>query len=804
MAALTITPSGPRNAKIMIVGDSPHELDLRQGEPFIGGGGFELTKMLQEAGIRRDDCYMTMLYKQRVFPGEPQIAEKKKDIAPSHVFFQGRHISQKLLDACMDLRAEIERVKPNVICTIGNLALFALTGQISSYNWRSSIMDSELVEGYKVIPTLDHNIIHTQWARRPWMVHDFKRVLRNSAEPGLFHRDYSRLIAADNSDQSFSMMIAAMQSLYNHISACDGKMPVGCDIETRGGHITCISFAWAPTEGLCIQLAPLNNPEGFWHPEQEAELIQQICFVLMHPNVLLVGQNFNYDLQYIERHWGILPNPENIADIMLMQHSAFSVLPKNLGFLSSMYCDDHLYWKDDRTDWKDGEDGEDEMKYWEYCTTDSCRTLAIFFVLRSVLKGLKLEEVNAFQQRLRHRVLKAMIRGVRVNEKKRGDLSMKLMEEANSRNNWMQEVLGYDINIRSPKQMQDFFYRQMGLNPLRSKTGGVTTADAALQTLGNREPILWPIIRKITELRSLGVFHSTFVLAPLDRDRRMRCTFNVAGTDTYRFSSSKNAFGTGMNMQNIPKGGDAGDLEDSLELPNIRELFIPDPGMTICDIDLDSADARIVAWEAQCQWLMNCFKAGKKPYVEIMKEYYQDDSKSKNSPEYKLFKSLCHGTHYMGTPEGIAPRIGLDVDQTRKIQKWYFKINPEIEDWHKRIISQVKIRRYVENAFGYRVYFFDKLEGNIFNQAVADIPQSSVACLVNRIWAALEDNIPEEDLQVLLQVHDSLVFQFPTAKKSKMVEKISQISNSVLVPYSEPLQIPVGLVTSESSWGECG
>lgn len=804
MAQLCITPSGPRNAKIMIVGDWPHEMDLRRGEPFIGGAGFELTKMLQEAGIRRDDCYMTMLYKHRVFPGEPQIAEKKKDITSAHVFFQGRYISQKLLDACMDLRAEIERVKPNVICTVGNLALFALTGQISSYNWRSSVMDSELVEGYKVIPTLDANILHTQWARRPWMVHDFKRVLRNSTEPGLFPRDYSRLIAADNSDQSFSMMIAAMRSLYNHISTGNGKLPVGCDIETRGGHITCISFAWAPTEGLCIQLAPLNNPEGFWHPEQEAELIRQICFVLMHPNVLLVGQNFNYDLQYIERHWGILPNPENVADTMLMQHSAFSVLPKNLGFLSSMYCDDHLYWKDDRTDWKDGEDGEDEMKYWEYCTTDSCRTLAIYFVLKSVLKGLKLEEVNAFQQRLRHRVLKAMIRGVRVDEKKRGDLSMKLMEEANSRNNWLQEVIGYDINIRSPKQMQDFFYRQMGLNPLRSKTGGVTTADAALQTLGNREPILWPIIRKITELRSLGVFHSTFVLAGLDRDRRMRCTFNVAGTETYRFSSSKNAFNTGMNMQNIPKGGDTGDMEDSLELPNIRELFIPDPGMTICDIDLDSADARIVAWEAQCQWLMNCFKAGKKPYVEIMKEYYQDDSKNKNSPEYKLFKSLCHGTHYMGSPEGIAPRIGLDVDQTRKIQKWYFKINPEIEDWHKRIISQVKTRRYVENAFGYRIYFFDKPEGNIFNQAVADIPQSSVACLVNRIWAALEDNFDESELQVLLQVHDSLVFQFPTAKKSEMMQKVMDIGNSVLVPYSEPLHIPMGIVSSESSWGECG
>lgn len=804
MAALTITPSGPRNAKIMIVGDSPHELDLRRGEPFIGGGGFELTKMLQEAGIRRDDCYMTMVFKERQFYGESHIAEKKKDITPQHVRFQGRFITTKLLEACMALRTEIERVKPNVICTVGNLALFALTGQISSYNWRSSIMDAELVKGYKVIPTLDHNILHAQWARRPWMVHDFKRVARNSQIPGLFRRDYSRLIAVDNSEVSFAMMARALGELWQRIEDSPEPLPIACDIETRGGHITCISFAWSPTAGLCIQLAPLHSPEGFWSVEHEAKLVNAMMVIIMHCNILLVGQNFNYDLQYIERHWGVLPNPENVADTMLMQHSCFSVLPKNLGFLSSMYCEDHLYWKDDRTDWKEGEDGEDEMKYWEYCTTDSCRTLAIYHVLKSVVKSMGLEEVNAFQQRLRHRVLKAMIRGVRVDEKKRSDLSLHLMEEANKRNSWMREVCGYDINIKSPKQMQDFFYRQMGLRPVKSKTGGNTTNDAALQTLGNREPILWPVIRKITELRSLGVFHSTFILASLDRDRRMRCNFNVAGTETYRFSSSKNAFGTGMNMQNIPKGGDSGDLEDSLELPNIRELFIPDPGMTICDIDLDSADARIVAWESQCEWLMDCFRSGKKPYVEIMKEYYQDDSKTKASPEYKLFKSLCHGTHYMGTAEGIAPRIGLDVGQTKKIQDWYFRKNPEIREWHEKVKADVRLRKHVENAFGYRIFFFDKPEGNIFNQAVADIPQSSVACLVNRIWAALEENFLESELQVLMQVHDSLVFQIPTAQKTELIERVMSVGNSVMVPYSEPLHIPMGLVTSESSWGQCG
>jgi uracil-DNA glycosylase family 4 len=783
MAQMTVTASGPRNAKIMIVGDAPTEQDLRRSEPFIGGGGFELTKMLTEAGIRRDDCYMTLVLKSRCYPNELNIIEN-------------------LYDACMALREEVELVKPNVICTVGDLALFALTGVTSSFNYRSSIMDSVLTPGYKVIPTLRSDIIHTQYARRPWMVHDLKRVKKNSLTPGLFHRDYKLLIAVDNSEQSFECMANRLWDLHRDINQSETQFPLACDIETRGGHITCISFAWASTEGLCIQLSPLRNPEGFWETEQEAELVFWMQKILTHPNTLLVGQNFNYDLQYIFRHWGILPS--NVADTMLMQHSAFSNLPKNLGFLSSMYCEDHLYWKDDRTDWKEGEDGEDEMKYWEYCATDSCRTLAVYHVLKSVLKGMGLEKVNEFQQRLRPKVLKSMIRGVRVDQKKRSELSMTLMEEAEKRKQWMREVLGYEINYRSPVQMQDFFYRQMGMKKIMSRTGGVTTNDAALQSLGAKEPILWPVIRKISELRSLGVFHSTFVLAPLDADRRMRCSFNIAGTETYRFSSSKNAFGTGMNLQNVPKGGDTSDLEGALELPNIRELFIPDEGQTFFDIDLDSADLRIVTWESNCQWMKDNFREGRKPYVEVMKEYYHDQSMSKNSHprEYAMFKSLCHGTNYLGTAEGIAPRIGLNVHETERIQKWYFGLCPEIAKWQSDVKKQVSGRRYVENAFGYRNYFFDKIEGTIFNQAIAWIPQSSVACLINRAYVAIDDAYGDW-IQILLQVHDSLAGQFPTNRKDEALELIRNAA-SIAIPYEDPLYFPVGVISSEKSWGECG
>jgi DNA polymerase I-like protein with 3'-5' exonuclease and polymerase domains/uracil-DNA glycosylase len=793
---MTIQPTGPIDAKVLIVGEFPNEGDLRRNEPFIGGAGFEFTKMLQEAGLRRDDCYLTYVMKERVYGQSLSslIAEKKKDITPQHVLYRGKYVMPEVVDAVEALRREIERVRPNVVCTSGNLALWALTGEWSSFAWRSSVMESTLVPGQKVVPTLGFGIVNQQWSQRPIIVHDLKRIQRQSKTAEIPSRNKEFLIPTDNSEIEFQKINNKLVSLSQQPS-----MKIGGDIETRAGHISSIAFAWSPDEALCVPLMAANKSEGFWSEEQESSLVWLILHVMRNHTV--VGQNWNYDAQYIFRHWHF--QCPRIHDTMIQQHSCFSNLPKNLAFLSSMYCEDHLYWKDDRTGWENDPDGEGEQQYWRYNCTDAARTLAIHNVLSSVSQGLGLVQVDEFQQNLRQRVLNTMIRGVRVDHKKRAQFGLSIMDEVSKREHWLREVTGQELNIKSPKQMADFFFRQMGQREIKNrKTGGITTNDEALQKISSREPILLPVTRTISQLRSLGVFNSTFVQAPLDIDGRMRCDYNVAGTETYRFASRQNAFGSGMNLQNIPKGGDM----DGLDLPNIREMFIPDDGMTMFDIDLDSADLRIVTWESDCKWMKEQFASGRKPYVEVMKEYYRDPTKNKNSPEYKIFKSLCHGTNYLGTADGIAPRIGLLVHETERIQKWYYEMCPEIKKWQDEIKKQVSGRRYVENAYGYRNYFFDKIEGTIFNQAVAWVPQSGVACLINRIWAALEDDpvLAEMLLAILMQVHDSLVGQFSAHMKEKAKARIIEVASSVVMPYKDPLYIPVGIVTSDKSWGECG
>jgi DNA polymerase-1 len=194
--------------------------------------------------------------------------------------------------------------------------------------------------------------------------------------------------------------------------------------------------------------------------------------------------------------------------------------------------------------------------------------------------------------------------------------------------------------------------------------------------------------------------------------------------------------------------------------------------------------------------------AGLDPYTEIAKEFYNDGSIRKSDPRRQQFKSFAHGTNYLGTARGLAKRLGLSVAQAERTQAWYFRRFPRIRQWQDSLKSNLAATRSVSNKFGYRKYYFDRIDGQIYNRAAAWIPQSTVGLLINRIWANIRDNEP--DIRILLQVHDSLVGQYPIAKAAYYRERLAELSR-ITIPYpSDPLIIPTGIKTSQKSWGDCG
>ena len=788
---MTIQPTGPLPARIMIVGEAPSEEDARKGFPFAGYSGTELTKMLAEANIQRGQCFVTTVVRTPPPGGmiDSFVAQRKSDISPQHGIFRDKYCLPPVFEGTQILQREIELCQPNIIIALGNLAMWALTGKWGITSWRGSTLQTDLQLSLdyrpKVIPAYSPAMVMRQWSWRPIAVMDFQRAFRASHS-----REYVKPARNFIVRPTFEAATSVLNQLCS--AAVSGPVKLSIDIETRAGHIACIGLGWSKSDAICIPLMCVEDKEGYWTLEQETALMYQLYSLLTHSNCHGIGQNFIYDAQYFHRHLMFLPRLER--DTMLAHHSCFSNMQKGLDFLSSMYCEDHVYWKDDGKTW-DEKTGEDQL--WTYNCEDCVRTFEIDIGEQQTVDKLGVRAVHDFQQSLYGPVLRTMNKGIRVNVAKRQSFAMELMDEIAKRQTWINEVLGHELNIRSSKQMRDLFYDTFAQRPiLNRKTGSVSCDDEALGKLAAREPLLRPLVKKVQELRSLGVFLSTFVQAPLDVDGRMRCSFNIAGTETYRFSSSTNAFGTGLNLQNIPKGGG----NDDLELPNVRSLFVPDPGYTFFDIDLSSADLRIVVWEADEPELKAMLGEGLDPYTEIAKEFYHDPTITKKDPRRQTFKSFAHGTNYLGTVKGLAERLGLPVKQAEQTQRWYFDRFPRIKRWQDDLKDQVVKRRMVQNVFGHRCYFFDRIEGTIFNQAAAWIPQSTVACLINHAYVAIDRDLPEVD--ILLQVHDSLAGQFPSHLGDRAVNAIVAKAE-IALPYADPLVIPVGVKTSTESWGAC-
>ncbi len=162
-------------------------------------------------------------------------------------------------------------------------------------------------------------------------------------------------------------------------------------------------------------------------------------------------------------------------------------------------------------------------------------------------------------------------------------------------------------------------------------------------------------------------------------------------------------------------------------------------------------------------------------------------------------KVFCHATNYGASARTVAGHTGRSLAEVERAQKIWFGAHPGIVKWHERTKTQINTKHFVENKFGYRWHIFGRID-TAFNEALAWVPQSTVGILINKIWVAIEDNIPE--VEVLLQNHDALGGQFPTHLKASCESRILHHSK-IVIPYDDPLYIPIGIKTSERSWGGC-
>lgn len=255
-------------------------------------------------------------------------------------------------------------------------------------------------------------------------------------------------------------------------------------------------------------------------------------------------------------------------------------------------------------------------------------------------------------------------------------------------------------------------------------------------------------------------------------------------------------------------------VAQTISLPNIHRFFIPDPGYIIADCDLAGAEAQVVAWEAEDEDLKAAFRAGQNVHIKNARDIYPDRVrgwsdeaiKATNDPGglYYTCKRCVHATHNGGKPRGLALAIpGLTIRDAEEFQRNWWGLHPRIAARQEYVMSCLQGRiegnppRTIFNKFGYRMVYFDRID-SLLPQALTWVQQSTVAIISTLGAIKLDAEVPW--CQILLQVHDSLVIQYPLAKASRISE--IQAALTITVPYDDPLDIPWGLKTSSKSWGD--
>ena len=555
------------------------------------------------------------------------------------------------------------------------------------------------------------------------------------------------------------------------------------DVETSRGRIVCVGIATDATTAMCIPFIH-ENYGAYWSAQEGHEVLGMLRDVL--PRIRIIGQNFNYDASYFDDNFALPLSVQH--DTKIAQNVLFPGTPANLGHLSSLYCDWHCYWKDDARDWNNLKDFD---RLFTYNCRDVCATYEVAMRQKPAISAAGLQP--QFEERMRYNsyVFRMQQEGVIRCPQATAELESEIAQRLEAHETVVGQAAGRAINIASPAQVAAFLYKDLGCRrPLRAGGGG--TGDEALQQVAKWHPEHAPVCEAILEWRSLASTRNNFLRAPLEPDEKLRTAYSTTGTETFRLTSSKNNFRRGTNLLNISSGGRK---EGGL---NYRKAIIPPSGYTFFDCDLARADLQVVVWEADDADLKAKLRAGVDIHIENAKDLF--GTSAPTDVQRELAKTFVHLTDYGGSARTCAISCHTTVHESDMAQRRWFAAHPGILRWHKRTREQLSATRSVTNKFGYRIIFFDRIDDAMFRDALAWVPQSTIAIVASLVHMRMEDVCPEA--RVLIQMYDSVAGIYPTANEDTTIAKLHE-ATLVPIPYDDPLIIPMGIKTSTASWGDC-
>ena len=532
---------------------------------------------------------------------------------------------------------------------------------------------------------------------------------------------------------------------------------------------------------------------------EEQYVINHINKICKNKSILKIGQNIKYDIRILNKY-GVTFN--SIADTMLISYSIDNGIYKhNLDDLSF----NHL----NHTTIKFKEvvgTGKNEITFDKvtienainYAAEDSLLTFRLF---QNLYPRLIKEKANFVYQNIDLPLVEVLssieANGIEVNKKFLTSLSKEFENESNKLEKKIYKLSKEEFNIGSPKQLGEILFVKLKIpGGKKTKSGTYSTDSSTLNNLSLEGFEIAELVLNWRELTKLKSTYTDALFRLTDDKSRVHTSFGLANTLTGRLSS------TDPNLQNIPIRTENG--------KKIRTAFVCAKGKKLVSFDYSQIELRLAAEISGDKNFIKAFKNNQDIHASTAKEIFNLKDSQINNDFRRKAKAINFGILYGISPYGLAKQLDISNTEAKDYINEYFNKYPDIKKYMDNQIDFAKTNQFVETIFKRKINIkgiTDKnfaVRGFAERQAINAPIQGSAADIIKLAMIEIHNEIKLKniDAEMLLQVHDELIFEVESKKYKNLVNNVKTIMESVHLKYKDfsvPLTVDYG---SGDNWGQ--
>ncbi len=392
--------------------------------------------------------------------------------------------------------------------------------------------------------------------------------------------------------------------------------------------------------------------------------------------------------------------------------------------------------------------------------------------------------------------------GVVLDTKYLGALSKKMHIELDALQKQIHTLAGVEFNINSPKQMGEVLYDTMGLKPKNQKktaTGQRSTRESELEKMKEDHEII-PAILRYRELQKLVSTYIDNLPQMVGKDGRLHTTFMQTGTTTGRMASKD------PNLQNIPVRTE--------ESKAIRQAFLADTDYEMISIDYSQVELRIAAILSRDEKLIEIFKNGEDVHAGVASRVFNVAEHEVTSDMRRKAKVINFGILYGMGVNALRQNLGEGTsrEEAQEFLNAYFNTFTRLAEYLEETKEFARRNGYTETLFGRRRYFPGiessapfiraQAERMAINAPVQGTAADIMRIAMNNMYDYIQRENKQDDIHMLLQVHDELLFEVKKTEVKKLLPKMIDLMEDVF-DGKDDLGVPIKVsVAKGANWGE--